>query len=658
MATISGNVCNTYVHIDLIVNEAGTSVENNTSAVTWKLVGYLGSGASSSHWYSNSYHSINVSINGSTVYSLPNTTQKAISIGTNTSASSPVTIASGTTTVPHNADGSKTCACSFSIVYRYNSAFTWKGSGTVGLTTIARASQPSCITYPNTTQNVGALGSTITIHMNSNSSNFRHTVRYAWGNKSGTIATNVQYNCQWKIPLDFANSIPNATSGWGTIYVDTYNGSKLIGTNSVTFTATVPSSMVPSISSITCTDPKGYLSKYGGYVQNKSTLKVVVRASGSYSSSIKSYKIVANGITYTANSPTTGVLITSGTNTITVTVTDSRGRKVTKTTTISVLAYTSPKISYLTAGRCDSEGTANAEGNHIKITIKASITALNNKNSKSFKLEYKASDATSWTTAATYTAAYSIDTSKVIAASIDKSYRVRLTAEDDFKTIVKEVTAGTAFTLLDFYSSGKGMAVGKVAEIDKLLDINLRTRHRVDEDFMIGAAIYGMDADGNTYEALYPRNSYGNTIIGYGNYVAKSGDTNIYGTSVNIAVSETPNPASFKPYVCKGDTLDFDIATTGYITSGSTDICFFVPCSRYILGNPTPSAVSINGLIIRQGGKYTHGSSASVYVKPSSYSVSIAPDGGFYVIATMSTTTNAINNDVCGVRWSGKIVLS
>lgn len=224
-------------------------------------------------------------------------------------------------------------------------------------------------------------------------------------------------------------------------------------------------------------------------------------------------------------------------------------------------------------------------------------------------------------------------------ASIDKSYRVRLTAKDDFKTIVKEVTAGTAFTLLDFYSSGKGVAVGKVAEIDKLLDINLRTRHRVDEDFMIGAAIYGMDADGNPYEALYPRNSNGNTVIGYGNYAAKSGDTNIYGKGVNISISETPSPASFKPYVCKGDTLTYEnIASAGYVTGGGTNICFYVPCSRYILGNPTPSAVSINGLTIRQGGKYTHGSSASVSVKPSSYSVSIAPDGGFYVSATMSAT--------------------
>lgn len=476
MATISGNVCNTYVHIDLIVNETGTSVENNTSTVSWKLVGYLGSGASSSHWYSNSYHTISVVINGSTVYSLPNTRQKAISIGTNTSASSPVTIASGTSTVPHNADGSKTCACSFSVVYRYNSAFTWKGSGNVGLTTIARASQPSCITYPNTTQNVGNLGNTITIHMNSNSSNFRHTVRYAWGNKSGTIATNVQYNCQWKIPLDFANNIPSATSGWGTIYVDTYNGSKLIGTKSVTFTATVPSSMVPSISSITCTDPKGYLSKYGGYVQNKSTLKVVVSASGSYSSSIKSYKIVANGVTYTANSPTTGVLITSGTNTITVTVTDSRGRTASKTATISVLAYTSPTISYLTVGRCNSEGTADADGAYISASFKTVVTALNNKNHATAKLEYKKNTETSWTTVGTYTA-YSQTPTKIFAANIDSSYNIRVTVNDDFSSATYEKSVGTVFTLMDFRNTGKGIALGKVSEED-LLDVNMDTRFR------------------------------------------------------------------------------------------------------------------------------------------------------------------------------------
>ena len=62
MARIAGNVCNTYIHIDLLVEEISTSIENNTSTITWYLVGYMGSGGTSAQWYSNSYHTINVNI--------------------------------------------------------------------------------------------------------------------------------------------------------------------------------------------------------------------------------------------------------------------------------------------------------------------------------------------------------------------------------------------------------------------------------------------------------------------------------------------------------------------------------------------------------------------------------------------------------------------
>lgn len=52
MATISGGACN-HAHIDLIVSESKVSTSDNTSTVSWKLVGYLDT-ASSSYWYSNS----------------------------------------------------------------------------------------------------------------------------------------------------------------------------------------------------------------------------------------------------------------------------------------------------------------------------------------------------------------------------------------------------------------------------------------------------------------------------------------------------------------------------------------------------------------------------------------------------------------------------
>ena len=141
MATISGGACN-HAHIDLIVSESKVSTSNNTSTVSWKLVGYLDT-ASSSYWYSNNYHTISVKINGATVYSLANTTAKSISIGTNHTQSSPLTIASGTAVVAHNSDGSKSCACSFSIAYRYSSSYSWSGSGSITLTHIARAASMS-----------------------------------------------------------------------------------------------------------------------------------------------------------------------------------------------------------------------------------------------------------------------------------------------------------------------------------------------------------------------------------------------------------------------------------------------------------------------------------------------------------------------------------
>ncbi len=174
---------------------------------------------------------------------------------------------------------------------------------------------------------------------------------------------------------------------------------------------------------------------------------------------------------------------------------------------------------------------------------------------------------------------------------------------------------------------------------------------------------YAYYAADNTTRKVYLGVSEGNNAGIYdatnSQWIIKS-DTSknvtLMGNTVNIT-STKANNTTFKPYVCKGDTLDFEIATAGYITNNSTNICFFVPCSRYILGSPTVSAISVDGLMIRQAGKYTYGSSATKYVKPSSYSVS-ATQGGFNIVVTISTTTNAVNNDVCGVRWSGKIVLS
>lgn len=361
---------------------ATQNVANNTSTISWSLTS--NGTTSSGYWYESG--NFKVVIDGSTVYS--SATRIQLKQG--------VTIASGSKTITHNADGTRSFSAHIEAGI-YTVAVNCKGDGSWTIDTIPRATQPTV------SASSVAMNSAVTISTPRASSSFTHTLTYAFGGTSGTIASGVGTSYSWTVPLSLANQVPNSTSGTCTITCNTYNGSTLIGTKTVTFTATVPSSVVPSVSTITCTDPTGNLSKYGAYVQNKSTVKVVVSASGSYSSSISAYKIVANNVTYTSNSPTTGALSASGTNTITVTVTDSRGRTASKSTTISVLAYSTPTISYLNAGRCNASGVADENGAYIKASFRTIVTALNNKNHASAVLQYKKNTESTWVTAATYT---------------------------------------------------------------------------------------------------------------------------------------------------------------------------------------------------------------------------------------------------------------
>ncbi|HEM4519233.1 TPA: hypothetical protein U1Z19_002204, partial [Streptococcus suis] len=92
-------------------------------------------------------------------------------------------MASGSTTVGHNADGTKSFP--FSATFNPNNGLhgVITVSGNIGLATIPRSSSVSV--------GIGTIGSALTININRQSSSFKHTVRYVWGNKSETIATNV-----------------------------------------------------------------------------------------------------------------------------------------------------------------------------------------------------------------------------------------------------------------------------------------------------------------------------------------------------------------------------------------------------------------------------------------------------------------------------------
>lgn len=119
------------------------------------------------------------------------------------------------------------------------------------------------------------------------------------------------------------------------------------------------------------------------------------------------------------------------------------------------------------------------------------------------------------------------------------------------------------------------------------------------------------------------------------------------------------NGGEFQPYFTKGNSASFKVWLMGYTSSGMKEVLFFMPFSRPIMGASGVSVSSVDGLIIRQNNKYLYGSTATVYVKPSSYTSEIVGGGqGVNIRAKMPNTTNVTNNTACAITASIKITFS
>ena len=165
------------------------------------------------------------------------------------SRNSEIQLIDRTITVRHADDGSG----AFGVRAHFNGSGGYSpgnldiGNQGITLTTIPRGSS---VSVPE-----GFIGNQVDITIDRKLAGATHTLRYAWGNKQGKIADNVGTSFKWTIPADFANDIPDATTGRGTIYVDTYVDGKLIQTQSTTLTASVVTNNIkPSVTGFTLTD--------------------------------------------------------------------------------------------------------------------------------------------------------------------------------------------------------------------------------------------------------------------------------------------------------------------------------------------------------------------------------------------------------------------
>ncbi|HEL1234606.1 TPA: pilus assembly protein [Streptococcus equi subsp. zooepidemicus] len=552
------------------------SVEKNTSTIAWEL---KGSGSASGWVMSGAFKAV---INGVTVYS----SDTRIELRTTT------TVASGTATIAHNSDGTKSFSLSCEAgIYTY--AVSATASGTHTLTTIPRA---STISATNTD-----MGSASTITITRASSSFTHTLTYSFGSATGTIVTKTTgTSVSWTPALTLANQIPNAVSGKCTITCKTYSGTTEVGSKTCTVTLTVPASVKPTITSLTASRVDGTVpTTWGIYVQSKSKANLTINgAAGAYGSTISSYSITGGGYSSTASSFTTGFLNTSGSITFTASVTDSRGRvSANATVVISVVAYSAPSFSKYISQRCNSAGTASDSGTYVKSTVNFSYASCSSKNTITTATYYKKTADTTWTNAnKTFTSgtAFTFGGGNV---SAETSYAVKFTLTDAFTTIEVTDTLSTASVVMDFKSGGLGVAVGKVSETDKCLEVNNEwltktgaitaegaIKPATHNGFNLGATTQQFGSIYGRYHRMYDNgqqyghmsintpgtaDTLGDARIVLGNSVAQGTDKNARG--LLYLYGQNTGYHCLVPTAGTSNITNYFPATTGYLaTTGST----------------------------------------------------------------------------------------
>ena len=456
---------NSHIVFALDVHEEGTSVSENVSYIGWRLIGYMDDSGNSSHWYSYEQNTGYVNLNGNTVWSVDKGAKQ--SIGTQNRSSNPVVIASGKATFAHNADGSKSINVAFSFGPTWNNKIT--GSGTLKLSNIPRAS--SFALSVSSAEFGGKFNCTITAA----SSSFRHTLKFkANGLGTQTVKSDMGSGTinNITIPSDWMKFCTNKDSMTVSPMLETYKDGTCIGTSYCSpITIKVPTNIVPSCS-VSVSDATSYNGKYGGYVQGKSTAKVTVTASGSNGSTIKSTTSYVDGITYNGNA--NYFCSKSGQITYSGKAVDSRGRsKSSGNASFTVLPYNNPSGS-LSVKRVTStsDSTANENGSAAVITYSYNISSLNSKNSKNISIWNGNSKIKE------ITDSYSGNGSITISAPSTSSLTIKMYVSDDFNSgIVYTASIPSAFRLINFNNSGKGIAFGKYSENDDF-DVNMDTRFR------------------------------------------------------------------------------------------------------------------------------------------------------------------------------------
>lgn len=355
MASISKTVqLGSYWKMTLNVSESSTSTANNTSALSYSLV-LTSTGGSAQYNGAGSYA---ININGSRV--------RSGTVNLNVGTYGSVTLASGSTTVGHNNDGSKTVSVSASYssaASAYYLPSSGSTSGILTLTKIPRASKIDAFTG-------STVDGTFTVTYTKSVSTYTDKLRISIPNVKALMT--IDYTSGESFNLD-STSLEYIYSNYTTTQpvqlgavMETYNGTTKIGESSE-YKIDVSINCPPKINGVALTETgltdAGISNTDCVALIGKKSIKVT--ATAQHHASIKLIQVQNGNVTKSVSDSSTATLGFDNLSSASfvVTVTDSRGFTVSKTVTGTYYDYFKPTIQSLAVARpTDTASTATISG--------------------------------------------------------------------------------------------------------------------------------------------------------------------------------------------------------------------------------------------------------------------------------------------------------
>lgn len=494
---------------------ATQDVATNKSTISWtiKAVG------DSSSWYAE--RTLKAVIAGTTVYSKTDRVERKTG-----------TVKTGTITLSHNTDGTKSFSASMEVAV-YTSAVNCKGSSTFTLNTIPRASSVSA-----TNANVGANS---TISISRASSAFTHTLTYSFGSLTGTIASKTtSTSVAWTIPTTFYAQMTTVKSKSGTITCDTYSGSTKIGTKTCSFTASVPSTSAPTLNPscyvATNSDTYKLTGSTTKFIKNYTYISYNMNASAQNSASLTSYTATCGE--YSATTATGQFAGALTTNSASFSVTDSRGYTTSKTVNLDVVDYVKLTCSLSANMTVDGKVTAQISGN----AFSGSFGATSNTLTIQYRYKEKNGSYSAWTTTSATTKGAVTYTANVSITGLDykKRYVIQARATDKIQTVTSNEVNLNCLPVFDWGENDFNFNVSV-----SLTDGNTKYQ-------LLGAA-----------KALSTTYSFTPTITAGDNYTSVTGGVVLLGNTLRINFNATRNRATGI-----GNVTDETIATFSFNHGG------------------------------------------------------------------------------------------